>query len=396
MKILYIPADNITANFSRSYHIAKSLSAHCELYRIMWQDNRSAFWEGKKASALNGAVCFLQSFFQKKRIIKSSNFGYEVYDSVFISAFIGRFIGKYRALVWMRKHNKKTLQRLCNSIKPDAIFHADGFYFFPALNNNINEFSDLQDDINWNNIPKQNLKEVRDYYTTQFKIPKLNFIVSESAKKSVTEYIKADFTPLSNGADFSELAAISTNQKNNFRKKFSIPSDKKIASYIGGEHKFDIHFSKQLIDKAKTALPDLVFVLAGNLPKIEGSNVFFTGILSNGEANVLYALSDVGLTLRNTANSDFIYHSVPLKFVQYAAAKKAIVSFPIKWSVDHNFPNIKHIANENVDEWINEIKKFIYNYHWENNYTLIWEKYDWKNIAARIFYEIELNKKNEN
>tara|TARA_R110001592_G_scaffold294462_3_gene564270 strand:- start:203 stop:1381 length:1179 start_codon:yes stop_codon:yes gene_type:complete len=391
MKILYIPADNITANFSRSYHIAKNLSPHCDLYRVIWDDNRSILWEGKKASSLNGLKCFLNSIFQKDKIVKSSDFGYEVYSSVFISAFVGRIIGKYRALKWMRKYNALTLKKIVEKIKPDIIFHADGYYFFPALNSNIPEFSDLQDDINWSNIPNKNLNEAKNYYTKQFSNSKLNFIVSESAKSNIIQHISTEFTPISNGADFDEISNISNNQQEKFRSKFKIPNNKKIASYIGGAHKFDIEFTKKLTQKAEKELPDLIFVLAGNLPSFEANNVIFTNIISNKEANVLYTISDLGLTLKNTKNNDFIYNSVPLKFIQYAAAKKHIVTFPIKWSVDHNFKNITHIDNENIDEWILAVKNILNKSLWNNDLDIMWKEYDWKTIGKSIINEIKNN-----
>ncbi|MCB0401995.1 MAG: hypothetical protein KDD41_07915 [Flavobacteriales bacterium] len=389
MKILYIPADNISANFSRSYHIAKNLSTHCELYRIVWADNRSAFWKGKNVSSLNGLRCFLKSLFQKTRIVQSNDFGFEVYTSVFISAFIGRLVGKYRALIWMRRHNLKSLKKVYDKIQPDLIFHADGYYFFPALQNNIPEYADLQDDINWNNIPAGNLTDARRYYTDQFRVSRINFIVSESAKKSVTEHITASFEPISNGADFAAIAQITSSQKEAFRKKYRIAGNKKIASYIGGAHKFDLKFTEKLLDQAARDLPDLLFVLAGNIPVINKPNAVFTGILPNEEANVLYAVSDLGLTLKNTADNDFIYNSVPLKFVQYAAARKPIVTFPVKWSVDAGFPNIVHINNEDVETWTREMKLFLENFEWKTDYDLIWEKYDWKNIGKTIFDKLK-------
>ncbi len=356
----------------------------------MWEDNRSAFWSGKKVSNLNSAKCFFKSLVQKNRIIRSSDFGFEVYTSVFISAFIGRLVGKYKALRWMRNHNKKSLNKLVKQINPDIIFHADGYYFFPALNKNIPEYADLQDDINWSNIPAKNLKDVRQYYTNQFNSSKLNFIVSESAKNSITKYIKSEFIPISNGADFDAITNISQQTKNAFKKQNNIPINKKIVSYIGGAHKFDKAFTKQLIKKAEKDLPNTVFVLAGNLPVIESPNAIFTGIISNDEANILYSISDIGLTLKNTLGNDFIYNSVPLKFIQYAAAKKPVISFPIKWSVDNAFPTIIHINNENANNWIVEIKKVSSNFKWKEDYNLVWEQYDWKNIAATIYNKIEI------
>ncbi len=392
MKILYIPADNISANFSRSYHIAKNLSNHCDLYRLRWNDNRSALWKGKKKSVFNTFKCFISSLLQSFKVEKSDEFGYDVYSSIFLSAFIGRIIGKYNALVWMRKYNYQTLKKIAAKIQPDIIFHADGFYFFPALDSSIPEFSDLQDDINWKNFPPKNLNDIYAYYTNQFNKCKLNFIVSESAKKSITNYIKAEFFPISNGADFSAIKSINEKEINEFKQKFNIPLDKKIASYIGGAHKFDEEFTKKIALQAEKELSNLAFIVAGNIPAFKVNNVFFTGVIPNKEANILYALSDIGLTLRDTANNDFIYNSVPLKFIQYAAAKKPVVTFPIKWSVDNNFPSVFHINNDNPKEWVSKLNYILNEFQWETKYNEIWDVYDWKYIILNLFTLIEKNK----
>ncbi|MBL4593614.1 MAG: hypothetical protein JKX68_07355, partial [Flavobacteriales bacterium] len=228
-------------------------------------------------------------------------------------------------------------------------------------------------------------------YTDQFNVSLLNFIVSESAKLSVTKYIRSKFIPISNGADFSQISGISPEMKKSFKSKFNIPINHKIASYIGGEHKFDPQFTKAIIDQALVDCPDITFVLAGNLPTFKSPNVVFTGIITNDEANILYTISDVGLTLKNTLNNNFIFNSVPLKFIQYAAAKKPIVSFPIKWSVDNAFKNITHIESENITMWMGVINMRVHEFKWNTELDTTWKKYDWQNIAQNIYNQIKIN-----
>lgn len=389
MKILYIPAENVKAQVSRSYFIAKGFSTHHEVYKIFWYDNRNRFWEGKPASILYTASCFLKSILTSFKIEKSSDFGYNVYGSVFLNAFIGKLIGNYRSIRLMRRHNLKTLKKITTKIQPDLIYHADGFYFFPALNSTVPEFADLQDDINWKKIPINNLKEEQDYYTNQFNKTTLNFIVSASAAKSFNRYVNCNFIPFDNGADFNTLQNFSQQELEQLKIKFKIPTHKTLISYIGGAHKFDENFTLKLATACIENLPNVHFLLAGNLPKVKLSNISNLGLISVDDANKIYAISSIGITLKNTENDDFLYNSVPLKFIQYAAARKPIITFPIKWSEENAFKNIFHVNGEDIDQWIKTINEVSTNFEWNSELEEVWKNYDWQTISNYVFKQIE-------
>lgn len=389
MKILYIPAENVSAKVSRSYFIAKGFSTHHEVYKIKWQDNRNRFWEGKKASSFYTAKCFVNSLFSFFKIEKSNDFGYTVYSSVFLNAFVGKIIGKYSAIKLMRSYNLKRLKKIAKKIHPDIIYHADGFYFFPILNSSIPEFSDLQDDINWNNIPLNKQAEEFNYYSKQFNLAKLNFIVSENAAKSVNRFINCQFIPFDNGADFQTLRNYSSNDLTNLKAKFNIPTQKTLISYVGGAHKFDEKFTFKLATTCLKELPRIHFLLIGNLPKVEVSNITNLGFLATEDANKIYAISDIGITLKNTLNNDFLYNSVPLKFIQYGAVRKPIITFPIKWSENHQFSNIFHVEGENLKNWITTIKNVSTNFKWDEELENKWQNYDWQTIADNVLKQIE-------
>jgi hypothetical protein len=388
LKILYIPAENVQVPVSRSYFIAKGFSKQNEVYKIAWYDNRNRFWAGKPASSIYTAWCFLKSLFARFDVKKSDDYGYKVYCSVFINAFIGKIIGKYFAIQLMRNYNKRTLKKVVNKIKPDIIYHADGFYFFPALNSSIPEFSDLQDDIKWENIPLHKLMNEQDYYSNQFQSTKLNFIVSESAATSFNKHVKCNFIPFDNGADFSELQNHSAVVLAETKEKLNIPHNKVLISYIGGTHKFDENFTLKLAERCLTELPDVQFLLVGNLPKINLPNISNLGFLSVEDANKIYSISSMGITLKNTANDSFLYHSVPLKFIQYAAAKKPIVTFPIKWSEENQFKNIFHVKSEDISLWISTINQVAKQFVWDEDLDKVWSAYDWQTVANSVMKKI--------
>ena len=117
-KILFIPADNIKANISRSYYFAKGLANYSDVYFITWNDYRSVEWLGGKKSKLNTISCFLSSLFTGFKLYKNKDEGFQrVKSSVFIDAIIGRLVGKVNAKKIMRKHNSKSLKKIINKIK---------------------------------------------------------------------------------------------------------------------------------------------------------------------------------------------------------------------------------------------------------------------------------------
>ena len=123
LKILFIPADNITANISRSYFFAKGLSKFSEIYFVTWYDHRSLQWSGGSPSKINTFICFLKSIFQSVNIYQDNRDTFlRIKSSVFIDALVGRFLGKVRGKKIMRNHNSKSLQKMIQKIKPDAIF----------------------------------------------------------------------------------------------------------------------------------------------------------------------------------------------------------------------------------------------------------------------------------
>lgn len=388
MKILYIPAENVRAKVSRSYFVAKGFSTNNEVYKVFWYDNRNRFWEGKPPSVIYTVSCFFKSLFTSIKVKKSNDFGYDVYGSIFINAFIGKVLGKYSALKMMRSYNLKTLKKMVDKINPDIIYHADGFYFFPALKESIPEFSDLQDDVNWKNIPQQNIQEESAYYSTQFNSTVLNFIVSKNAATSFNKKVNCKFITFDNGADFKALCGFSDTELEEIKSRFSIPKNKTLISYIGGAHKFDEKFTFRLVQECLTKIPNAQFLLVGNLPKIASENVTNIGFLSTDDANKIYSISDIGITLKNTDNDPFLYSSVPLKFIQYGATQKPIITFPVEWSENNKFKNIFHVKGENLDDWIETIKQVSTNFKWDNELDKVWSLYDWQTIADDVLLKI--------
>jgi len=393
LKILFIPADNIAANISRSYFFAKGLSQFSEVYFVSWHDHRTVQWLGGTPSKLNTFICFLKSLFQPFKIYKKETDSFlRVNCSVFIDALVGRLVGRINGKKLMRKHNSNTLQKLITEIKPDVIFYADSSYFFPAIEQtNIIQICDVQDDVDWNKFSIALQSTEKNYRKKQYQNYNIRYIVSESAHKSIIKNIgEFSFKVIYNGADFTELQKDYTTEIKELKRKLSI-DNKFIITHIGSATWVDPIFTKKLFSEIYKQDKSIVLILVGSMTRVDLPNVINIGMVPASESYIYYNLSEMALLLKDSAGSGFLYNSVPLKNIQYGAVKKPVISFPIQWLEKEKFSNTTIIADNNINNWISEIQQVRKNFSWTDSDTNEWKDYNWDIICKNIHSDIMIN-----
>ena len=390
LKILFIPADNITANISRSYFFAKGLAQHSELYFITWHDHRTAKWLGGSSSKLNTLICFFKSLFASYKLYrnKDENF-YRVNCSVFIDALVGRLLGRVNGKKIMRKHNAKTLQKLVSNINPDVIFYSDAAYFFSTMDNtNILQVCDLQDDLEWNIFPESLQKWEKNYYKKQFEKFDIHYIVSNSASSSISKQIGSfPFKTIYNGADFRGLQNDYSKEINAIKSKHNL-HDKYIITHVGSATWVDPIFTKKLFNEIYKRDKSIVLLLIGSMNKVDLPNVINIGMVPANESYIYYNITDLALLLKDSIGSGFLYNSVPLKNIQYGAARKPVISFPIEWLEKEAFSNTTIINNSDIEKWIKVIKDVRTTFKWTQKDTSEWESYNWNSICDEMYDDI--------
>lgn len=394
-KILFIPADNISANISRSYYFAKGLSKFSDVYFVTWHDHRSLQWSGGAPSKLNTLSCFIKSILQPFKIYQDERDTFlRVKSSVFIDALIGRIIGRVRGKRMMRNHNSKSLQKMIAKIKPDAIFYADSSYFFPTIDDSdITQICDVQDDVDWNEFPNDIQVSEKSYRKKQYQNYTLRYIVSKNAHNSILKNIgDFHFKVVYNGADFTELQKDYTTEIAHLKAKYNI-ENKYIITHIGSATWVDPVFTKNLFSEIYEKDKSIVLILVGSMDKVELPNVINVGMVPAEESYIYYNMSDLALLLKNSEGSKFLYNSVPLKNIQYGAVKKPVISFPIQWLEEEQFNNTKIIKGTDTELWIKEIQKIRSDFKWTNQDTIEWENYNWDSICSDMHQEISANLK---
>lgn len=389
MKILVLPADSIENNISRSFFLAKYLAKENQVYIVRWKDPQSLLFKKKEISKFATLKCFVSSLFQRTRIVESNiDSLYYVYTSRLLFMVIYRFIGMINALRLSRFYNKKILTKIAKRIQPEVVFYTDGFDGQPILNGNWLNVSDVQDDFDPQNF-RNNHYQI-DYGKKNFSKSDLNFVVSKEAKKKLEQFYHSHFHYIPNGVELYYMKKFDENRVK------QIKSDSKahyIVSYIGGDAWVDTKFARELFKIAEDKLPNVHFLVVGNLEHIDGANFTYTGGVSKEDVVNYYHASDIGIMLKPSSNSDFLINSVPLKIIQYSILGKPFISPHISWLKEESFDNVRVLADYSPQSLVDSIEKSLKSK--TAIYDKKWDSYLWDRIVGNIERRIKLKLKSK-
>ena len=386
-KVIYLPADCISIGNSRSYYLGRELAKYYTLFWFKWSDPRDKEWAGMKKSKISGIQIFIKNFFKKNRI-KWGNEFHEIKGPFLMNSVISKIIGETWALRVMYYYNTRQLKKWVTKIKPDIIFFMDGNYYFSIPDNFCGiTITDIQDDFDL----KKNSPSVNRFIISRcsalFANITLRYAVSRSAAFSMKKYFNVNFEELLNGADFDSIRNISQSDVQIEKQRLNL-ENKFIISYIGGDVWFDHSFVMNLIRHLEEVMPEIHLITIGNLPIVEGKNVTNLGVMHPSKTYLYYRLSDVGVLLKNSKNDIFLYNSVPLKIIQYAAARKPVISFPIHWLIDNSFSNVTIVSTDKIQDWEAALRN-AKTQKWDEGLDNIWGSYSWENIGNQIITDID-------
>lgn len=383
-KILFVPADVIKSEVSRSFYFARFFAEQNELFFLSRLDPQNAYFEKQKISKFYTFKCFLFSLVTSTRFSKHPKWAYTIIEVPFMSHMvIHRLLGMVKALKLARWFNKFQLQKIAKKIKPDFIFYAEGFDLYPCLDG-YQCFSDIQDDFDPGNF-RDNSYNLH-YTSMNILRSKMNFVVSKQAARNLGSMYGSDFIYIPNGVESKVMLGVDQSLVDSLKIQLGLEG-KFIISYIGADAWYNKNFLIKLAKLANELDRSLHFVIVGNLSPFPSKNVTFIGPVDKEKSILYYWLSNIGVLLKDSKGSNFLRNSVPLKIVQYGIISKQFISPPIVWLEEERFKNVTIINDytpEVVLSHIIQIKDKS-----ENGYDSKWEEYDWQVIVSSVMKHIE-------
>lgn len=378
-KAIFIPADCIVIGNSRSSAIGKALCTQYDIYWFKWKDSRDFEWTNQKLGFKKKIGIYFQNLFRRISIQKKSNCNHVTF-SFLHDNFFRIFFTKVLAVQICSWYNSIALRRVIKIVQPDHIFYMDGFYYFRAIESKRHIiWMDIQDDFDFADLHSLDRRLFRNYMRAQLRFSQKNYTVSTSAAENMNKEFNYPFHELPNGAWFDSIQSVTHQDVDKLKYQLGV-ENKIILTYIGGSVWYDPFFVKQLMT---SLLPfnEYVLVAVGNLPFIDLPNIIHIGAVSNEATYAFFQLSDIGLLMKDSMNSVFLKNSQPLKIIQYAAAKKPVVTFPITWVIDNDFKNVFTVNQSSVEDW-KEVIFSLKTFTWSPEMNEKWEEYDWNQIAS--------------
>jgi len=382
-RILFLPADALPLGLTRSYWLAFALARHFQTYYLRWTDPRSAALARRRSSGLDSPMAFSKSLLGLTRL-ESTRPGEGrtlqlVGAPVALNATLNKLLGELGARRSARAFNARTVRRLAQRLKADAVFHGDGFYYFPeSLDNRLPVFSDIQDDFDAPESATQDYEYV--YGKCNFNKCRANFAVSSAAAERFGKLMSARFQVVPNGVHLEPFKTATGERIAALRARLGL-SGRYVISYIGTASHMDQRFVLELADLLASGMPDATLLIVGP-PVAVRRNIVAAGFVDPAEIHAHFLASDLGICPAPLPARNFIYHSVPLKIVQYGAARKFVLSVPNRWLEESRFPSVR-MAPLDARLWVEQLAA-LRERHWQPEWDETWRRFDWDSVAQPI------------
>jgi hypothetical protein len=287
------------------------------------------------------------------------------------------------------KYNRQTLLQLLDRFQPDAVMHADGSYLFRVEDGHHLNVWDLQDAADLAMYGPKHQFFCRRVLQEDLSKVGIAYAVSKQAAEGLKRQASLESTilPLTNGADFQEIRSITSERIAALRKQHDIV-DKFVVTYIGGDVWFDEAFVTRLMTRLHSSHPDVHLLVVGNVRPVCLPNVTHVGTVPPNIAAEYYQLSDLGMLLKDSRHDSFLYHSVPLKIVQYAAARKPVMTFPVAWCEEKRFANVFAQPDDDIGQWSDTLQRIRQRFVWNDDLEGRWAQFDWQVVARRVYSDM--------
>jgi len=376
-RILVIPHSADKQVRVRLLEVGQALSRRYRVFCLDWQEPlRPSFPARLKAASFN-ALTPLRALNYK---------GISLVNIPFL----------HRPLSFAYWFNQRQILRFISSYKVDILLHGLN-YFFPAPvkpswgnKSYINIFD-------FNDLPAEEIKTRADrwvYSFTEKESRKADYITACSY--SLKEYVKSNFSRdavyVPNGANFSEFSSVDSSAIREVRKRHSCEG-KFVIGYIGNLGEWvdiELLVKSYLIFKKKFKSSSLWIIGGGPcLDKYKkrflGEDIVFTRAVPREEVASYFCALDIGVN--PSRKSIFQNKAFHIKLVEYAAARKIVISTPLEELGYSKFPHV--LLKEPLPEVWAEAFMHAKGLLWDEKWDSLSKIYDWERIAEEFSGLIE-------
>lgn len=286
------------------------------------------------------------------------------------------------------RYNENLLFKLINNLKINVVINEFAHSIPVPFTKDIFYIYDLVDDFG---AFHNSLKRPFINNFVKKELSKCNLVLTGSI--ALGEIAKArrwikDYRCIHSGTNVETYSKISREEVNKIIRKYNL-SKKFVIGHIGYQDmRSGIDFIIEVFKKAKKRIDNLSLLIVGPGPRAnelkqiyqDDPDILFVGPVPSEEVQKYFMACDIGVL--PYINDPSVQHAFPLRFADFFAAKKIIISWPFGDMKYLNFPNVI-LAERNYDDWVNTIVK-AKDMVWQDEWNEIIKKFSWEYAANQL------------
>lgn len=348
----------------RVTELIKPLANEYDVYLLDWR-----YVEGRH-TFLKLLIVALKDLFKRPQMYKKYGMTIVEYPVLHTSTRLARMFNRYMLLRFVKRHSI------------DVVFSGSYHMFTIPQQRGFKYLYDLAD------YPPYGLT---DDTIAEIRRSDVCLAVSTVLAGYIKDHYAKDAIFVPNGAYIEKLRSVKREEVLSLRKAYNL-ENKFIIGYIGLIGSWvNIENVVAAFKIFKKDVPDAALMWIGMCPALEelrkkygSENIIFTGGIKE-DIEPYFNLLDVALLAhKKSLFQDSAFH---LKLVEATAARKPVVSTPLKESMRLGFKNV-FFADETPQQWADAFKK-AKELKWDPRWDCVVEEYDWHVIASKLKSIIE-------
>lgn len=373
-KLLVIPHVSTFDVRVRSHEIAKRLADHYDVHYLYWAD----------VSPRNGSVVsrrarqfwreLTQSFGRCSSVRVPSD------RLTYVSAPM-----RFRPLLGRLEYNRRGVAKLCRRLGISRILNASGASHITGGLDGVVSVYDLVDD--HVSLASERSKPVTETVIEHEMATSDQIVtISHALIDLIREQYDREAHYVPNGVDFDQMAAVSGADVAALRQQLGLEG-KYVIGCIGNHGPWS--GLGLLIDAFKAIqpkMPDAVLLIVGPGPEVAtygdqaSEHIRFTGPVSPQVVSTYFHAIDLG-----TLSFDllpFTENALPIKVLEYGAARKLTLATPLKELKTLALPGVM-FAPPTVEAWAEALCE-ARERPWQDTWREAYDQFDWARVAQKV------------
>ena len=301
---------------------------------------------------------------------------------------------------YCQSFNKKQVKTAIDELEIDVVINANAYHFPVPHCDNLTYYYDVVDD-HLSEGAGPIWKRTKEFTLNELSKADQILTISHALQDVMAKIGFTQSTRIANGVDVESILEPTEEQIESIRKKYNLGTKKCIA-YIGNHGWWaGMEFMIKVFQRVQEKYPEVALLIVGPgedipeyQPQYENDSIIFTGPVPPTEVAAYFNLSEFGVLPFDLC--PFTHHALPLKVLEYGAAKKRVFSSKLQELITLGLPHIELLELE-IDIWADRLLDELESPRsWMPEWDSVIRQYDWGTLfkpLVRLIEETELEAK---